>query len=145
MLRTPILALLGANAVSETGNVLAFVAMPWFVLQTTGSAAKTGLTGGAFLLAAVVAGVVGGPVLDRIGFKRASIVADLASAVAVASIPLLFHTIGLAFWELLALVFLGGFLASPGRPGCVSNAPTRPFRGSSTPPSCWVRRLRGFL
>jgi len=114
MLRTPILALLGANAVSETGNVLAFVAMPWFVLQTTGSAAKTGLTGGAFLLAAVVAGVVGGPVLDRIGFKRASIVADLASAVAVASIPLLFHTIGLAFWELLALVFLGGFLDAPG-------------------------------
>ena len=113
-MRTPILALLGANAVSETGNVLAFVAMPWFVLQTTGSAAKTGLTGGAFLLAAVVAGVVGGPVLDRIGFKRASIVADLASAVAVASIPLLFHTIGLAFWELLALVFLGGFLDAPG-------------------------------
>ena len=31
--RVPILALLAANAVSETGNVLAFVAIPWFVLQ----------------------------------------------------------------------------------------------------------------
>jgi MFS family permease len=110
----PILALLGANAVSETGNVLAFVAIPWFVLQTTGSAAKTGLTGGAFLLAAVVAGVVGGPVVDRMGFKRTSIVADLAGAVTVALIPLLYYTSGLAFWQLLVLVFLGGFLDAPG-------------------------------
>jgi MFS family permease len=112
--RTPILALLGANAVSETGNVLAFVAIPWFVLQTTGSAARTGLTGGAFLLAAVVAGVAGGPVVDRIGFKRTSIVADLAGALTVALIPLLYYTIGLAFWQLLVLVFLGGFLDAPG-------------------------------
>lgn len=36
--------LLSANAVSMTGNAMANVAIPWFVLQTTGSAAKTGLT-----------------------------------------------------------------------------------------------------
>src|ERR671911_2772892 len=114
MRSAPILALLGANAVSETGNVLAFVAIPWFVLQTTGSAARTGLTGGAFLLAAVVAGVVGGPAVDRLGFKRTSIFADLAGALTVALIPLLYYTIGLAFWQLLVLVFLGGFLDAPG-------------------------------
>jgi MFS family permease len=108
------LALLAANAVSETGNVLAFVAIPWFVLQTTGSAVRTGLTGAAFLLAAVMAGVFGGPVVDRLGFKRASIVADLAGAVTVALVPLLYHTIGLLFWQLLVLVFLGGFLDAPG-------------------------------
>ena len=108
------MALLAANAVSETGNVLAFVAIPWFVLQTTGSAARTGVAGGAFLLAAVVAGVFGGPVVDRMGFKRVSIVADLAGAVTVALIPLLYHTVGLLFWQLLALVFLGGFLDAPG-------------------------------
>lgn len=139
------------------GNVLAFVAIPWFVLQTTGSAAKTGLIGGAFLLAAVVAGVVGGPVVDRLGFKRASIVADLAGAVTVALIPLLYQTIGLAFWQLLMLVFLGGFLdalatrparASSltllGRPGCISNGRMRLFGVSSTLLSCWVRHLRAF-
>jgi MFS family permease len=112
--RVPILALLAANAVSETGNVLAFVAIPWFVLQTTGSAVKTGLTGAVFLLAAVMAGVVGGPVVDRLGFKRASIVADLVGAVTVALVPLLYHTVGLLFWQLLVLVFLGGFLDAPG-------------------------------
>jgi MFS family permease len=112
--RAPILALLAANAVSETGNVLAFVAIPWFVLQTTGSAARTGLTGAAFLLAAAVAGVFGGPVVDRVGFRRSSIVADLAGAATVALIPLLYHLVGLLFWQLLALVFIGGFLDAPG-------------------------------
>jgi len=112
--RVPILALLAANSVSEIGNVLAFVAIPWFVLQTTGSAVRMGLTGAVFLLAAVVAGVFGGPVVDRLLFKRASIVADLAGAVMVALVPLLYHTVGLLFWQLLVLVFLGGFLDAPG-------------------------------
>jgi len=94
--------------------VLAFVAIPWFVLQTTGSAARTGLIGAAFLLAAVMAGLFGGPIVDRTGFKRASIVADLTGAVTVALIPLLYHTTGLLFWQLLVLVFLGGFLDAPG-------------------------------
>jgi MFS family permease len=156
--RAPILALLGTNAVSETGNVLAFVAIPWFVLQTTGSAARTGLTGAAFLLAAVMAGLFGGPIVDRTGFKRASIVADLAGAVTVALIPLLYHTTGLLFWQLLVLVFLGGSWTRPGtRParassptsqggqGWGSNAPTRRSRGYSTPRSLSARRLRVFL
>jgi MFS family permease len=94
--------------------VLAFVAIPWFVLQTTGSAARMGLTGAAFLLAAVMAGLFGGPIVDRTGFKRASIVADLTGAVTVALIPLLYHTTGLLFWQLLVLIFLGGFLDAPG-------------------------------
>jgi MFS family permease len=134
----PLIALLGANAVSETGNVLAFVAIPWFVLQTTGSAARTGLTGAVFLLAAVVAGIFGGPVVDRMGFKRASIVADLAGAVTVALIPLLYHTVGLPFWQLLVLVFLGGFLDAPGHtarqslvPDLAGRAGTRIERANS--------------
>ncbi len=38
--RAPIYALLAANAISLTGNMMAAVAIPWFVLQTTGSAAQ---------------------------------------------------------------------------------------------------------
>ncbi|MDQ3911236.1 MAG: MFS transporter [Actinomycetota bacterium] len=110
----PIYVLLGATALSMVGNALTFVAIPWFVLQTTGSAAKTGLAAGASFLALVLAGLFGGPVVDRLGFKRSSIVADLASGVSVALIPLLYHTVGLAFWQLLVLVFLGAFLDTPG-------------------------------
>jgi predicted MFS family arabinose efflux permease len=53
-------------------------------------------------------------VVGRLGFKRASILADLAGAVTVALVPLLYHTVGLLFWQLLVLVFLGGFLDAPG-------------------------------
>ena len=43
--RAPLVGLLAANAISITGNRLTQLAIPWFVLQTTGSVAKTGLVG----------------------------------------------------------------------------------------------------
>jgi len=112
--RLPLLALFSANAISLTGNVLTLIAVPWFVLQTTGSAAKTGLTAFFAALAVVVAGFLGGPVVDRLGYKRASVVADITSGTAVALVPLLYATAGLAFWQLLALVFFGNLCDAPG-------------------------------
>jgi hypothetical protein len=58
--RMPVLALLSANAVSMTGNAMATVAIPWFVLQTTGSAAKTGFTFAVIGLSNVLAAFFGG-------------------------------------------------------------------------------------
>jgi len=52
--------------------------------------------------------------VDRLGYKRTSIIADLASGVTVALIPLLYLTVGLEFWQLMVLVFLGALLDSPG-------------------------------
>lgn len=112
--RLPMLALLSANLISNVGNNLTNLAIPWFVLVVTGSAAKTGLAVVAGMLPLVVVGFFGGALADRIGHKRASVIADLASAAAVAAIPLLYHTVGLAFWQLLALVFLGAVLDTPG-------------------------------
>jgi len=112
--RFAIWALFTANAISMVGNMLAFVAIPWFVLQTTGSAALTGITGFFSALASVIAGFFGGAIVDRLGFKRTSITADLASAIAFSLIPLLHATIGLQFWELLILVFIGNLLDAPG-------------------------------
>ena len=40
----PLLAQLGANVISQIGNALTFIAIPWFVLTTTGSASQTGIT-----------------------------------------------------------------------------------------------------
>jgi MFS family permease len=114
MKRIPIIALFAANAISNIGNVLAAIAIPWFVLQTTGSAAQTGITGFFTILPVVVAGFFGGTLVDRMGYRRTSIVADLASGVTVALIPLLHFTVGLEFWQLMVLVFLGGLLDAPG-------------------------------
>ena len=108
------MALFVANGVSMVGNVLALLAIPWFVLETTGSATQTGLTGFFTILPVVLAGILAGALIDRLGFKRTSIIADLASAAAVAMIPLLHLTIGLQFWQLAALVFLGALLDAPG-------------------------------
>jgi MFS family permease len=112
--RLPMLAQLSANAVSMTGNAMANVAIPWFVLQTTGSAAKTGLTFAVIGLSNVLAAFFGGPLVDRLGYKRCSVSTDILSGVVVALVPLLHSTIGLSFWQLLVLVFLGGFIDMPG-------------------------------
>ncbi len=112
--RTPLLALLSANTISQIGSMLTVIAVPWFVLQTTGSAAKTGLTSVFEALPFIIAGVFGGTLVDRLGFKRTSILADITSGLTVALIPLLYHTVGLAFWQLLALAFLGNLFNTPG-------------------------------
>ena len=112
--RLPLFALLGANAISSAGNMMTLIAVPWFVLQTTGSPALTGLAGFFTALPTVIAGVFGGTLIDRLGFKRTSVAADLASGVTVALIPVLHFTIGLEVWQLLALVFLGALLDAPG-------------------------------
>lgn len=112
--RAPIFALFTANAISMIGNVLAVVAIPWFVLQTTGSATQTGITGFFTILPVIVAAFFGGSLVDRLGFKRASIIADLTSGVAIAMIPLFYQFFGLAFWQLLILVFIGNLLDAPG-------------------------------
>lgn len=112
--RRPLLALLAAQTVSLLGSQLTVVALPWFVLQTTGSATKTGLTGVAAAVPVALAALFGGQLVDRLGPRRVSITADLAGGLAVALIPTLHHTIGLAFWQLLALVFAGRLLTVPG-------------------------------
>ena len=65
-------------------------------------------------LPVVIAGFFGGTLIDRLGYKRTSIIADLASGVTTAMIPLLHFTIGLEFWQLMVLVFLGALLDTPG-------------------------------
>lgn len=112
--RLPMLALVCANAVSSTGDMAALVAVPWFVLEVTGSAAKTGLTGAALATGTILSGVFAGPVVDRLGFKRTSVAADLASGATTAAIPLLYLNGMLQFWALLALVLLGSVLDTPG-------------------------------
>lgn len=112
--RLPLYALFAANAISMLGNMLTFVAIPWFVLQTTGSATKTGLTVAVGAVPVVIAGIFGGAIVDRMGYKRASIVADVSSGLTVMLIPLLHHTIGLEYWQLLVLVFTGAILDAPG-------------------------------
>ena len=114
MRRAPLLALYAADSVSLVGNVVAQLAIPWFVLVETGSATLTGLAVFFNFLPVVLAGFFGGVIVDRLGFRTTSVAADLASAGAVAAIPLLHATVGIELWQLMALVFVGALLDAPG-------------------------------
>ena len=137
MRRAPLYALYAADTISLAGNAVAQLAIPWFVLTTTGSAWLTALAVFFNFLPIVLSGFLGGVVVDRLGFRTTSIVADIASSVAVAAIPLLYSTVGLELWALMALVFVGALLDAPGAtaraallPDLVEAAGTRMERAS---------------
>ncbi len=106
--------LLAANAISGFGNEMAAVAIPWYVLQTTGNPGDVGLTAFAMLVPYIIATFAGGSLVDRLGFRRTSILGDVASGLTVALIPLLHVTTGLNLTMILVLVFLGTLLDAPG-------------------------------
>ncbi|MFC6080478.1 MFS transporter [Sphaerisporangium aureirubrum] len=103
--RTALAGYLTAEAISITGSRMSLVALPWLVLTTTGSPALTGLVAALETVPYVVAGMFGAPLVDRVGGRRASVVADLVSFVAMAAIPVLYH---LGIWVLAGLVVVVG-------------------------------------
>lgn len=112
--RLAITLLVVASGISLTGNSLTALVIPWFVYVTTGSAARTGVVAFFSLVPVVVAGMAGGLLVDRVGFKRASIVSDVLSGATVAIIPILHLAGRLEYWHLLVLVFAGALLDIPG-------------------------------
>lgn len=114
MSRRPFAAVLAANTISIAGSSLTLIGVPWFVLQTTGSAGRAGIVAFCATLPVVVAALVGGPVIDRIGRRRVSAASDLICAVSVGAIPLLHYAGVLEFWMLCALMAVGGLVHTPG-------------------------------
>ncbi len=108
-------ALLAAHAISQTGNVVTAFAIPFYVLGLGGSGIEVGVAAFFATVPVVIGGALGGVVVDRVGHRRAAIVADVVSGAAVLAIPILALTVGLPFWALLLLVFVGGLLDTPGQ------------------------------
>lgn len=106
--------LLTAQAVSATGTSMSLVAIPWLVFDITGSATALGLVAFAAGLPLVVAKAVAGPVIDRFGPRRVSILADVAAAGATGAIPVLHHVGGLHLPLLVGLAALIGAARGPG-------------------------------
>ncbi|GAA0807553.1 MFS transporter [Spirilliplanes yamanashiensis] len=113
--RRPLLGLLAGHGVSLTGSMVTFVALPLHVLDTTDSAARTGLVAAVATAPVVLAGAFGGPLVDRAGHRAASVAADVAGAATIATVPLLHAAGRLPLAALLGLVFLAGLLDTLGR------------------------------
>ena len=85
--RAPLLALLAADGVSRAGNAITTVAIPLIALDIGGTPLAAAAAGVAATLPLVIGGLLGGVVVDRLGFRRASIVADAASGATVLAVP----------------------------------------------------------
>jgi predicted MFS family arabinose efflux permease len=106
-------ALLAAEVVSTTGAQMTWVALPWFVLVTTGSATRTSVVMGAELIGLAVLGLPGGRLLGKLGARRTMIVCDSARAPLMLIIPVLHWSGGLSFEVLLAVAFALGAFSAP--------------------------------
>jgi predicted MFS family arabinose efflux permease len=111
--RTPVAALVSAEIVSILGSRMTYLALPWFVLVTTGSVAKMTYVLAAEILPMAIFGIPSGMVVERLGARRTMLVCDAARIPLLASLPLLHAADALSFPLLLALVFLLGCFMAP--------------------------------
>jgi predicted MFS family arabinose efflux permease len=111
--KTAVSALVAAETISVLGTRMTYLALPWFVLVTTGSPGKMSLVLAAEILPMAILGIPSGTLVQRLGARNTMLVADAARAPILASIPLL-HAAGLlSFPLLLGLVALLGCFMPP--------------------------------
>jgi MFS family permease len=118
--RAPFTALLTAYVISLFGTSMSGIAIPWLVLTTTGSAAKTGLVAFAQMTPYVVAQALSGPIVDRFGLRRCYVWGNAIAAVAMGAIPLMYVTHQLSLGVLLGLVAAAGLVR--GGADCANSA-----------------------
>ena len=104
---TPIILLEAANLASGVGNAIVMLTIPWLVLERTGSAASAGVVAAASALPAILVAPLVGWLVDRFGRRVVSVVSDILSALAVASIPVVAMLGNLDFPTIVALAVLG--------------------------------------
>jgi MFS family permease len=109
----PLRAILAAEVVSTTGSQMTWVALPWFVLTTSGSATRM-----SFVVAAEVIGmglltIPGSRLLGGLGARRTMLVCDVVRAPLIVLVPVLHWTDALSFPLLLAIAFAIGAMTAP--------------------------------
>ena len=106
--RRPLVGLLAGFAITTLGTRMTAVALPWFVLVSTGSVTRAGLVAFAEMTPYVLVGAIGGPWVDRVGAVRAAVGGNLLAALAVGAVPVL-HAAGmLPFGALVGAVAVAG-------------------------------------
>ena len=103
---TPIRVIVAAEWVSSLGSSMTVLALPWFVLATTGSATKLGLVLGIGSIPFVTLPLPAGSLIARIGARQTMVIADGARLLLLAAIPALYSLDTLSFPLLVVLVAL---------------------------------------
>lgn len=105
---------LTATAASLFGNASIAVVLPWLVLERTGNPALAGTVAAISAAPAAIAAFAGGHLVDRIGRRRMSVVSDIGSALAVASLALVDAAVGLDLAWFIVLGVAGAVFDVPG-------------------------------
>ena len=100
---TQIPAIVAAEVVSSVGSSMTMLALPWFVLVTTGSATKLGLVLGIESIPFVTLPLPAGSLIARIGARQTIVIADAARLPLLAAIPALYSLDALSFPLLVVL------------------------------------------
>lgn len=111
--RRSLVAVLVAEIISTTGSHMTLLALPWLVLETTGSPARMSLVVAADVAPVVLLSVPGGALAGRLGVRRTMLAGDLARALLTAGISLLYALDALPFPLLIGLVFVHGVFWAP--------------------------------
>lgn len=110
---TGLRALLTAGGVSAFGTQMTMLALPWLVLETSGSATRTGLVFAVQVLPVALLGFLGGEVIQRFGAHRTMLVGDAARVPLIAAVPVLHGLDLLNFPLLLGIVAVLGAFGVP--------------------------------
>ncbi|GAB3711968.1 MFS transporter [Mariniluteicoccus flavus] len=103
-----------AEGSSLFGNAAISIVLPWLVLARTGDPALTGLVAAVSAVPSFLATLVSGHLIDRVGRRRMSVLADIGSAVSVAGLIVVDRVFGLdVFWFIL-LGVVGALFDVPG-------------------------------
>jgi predicted MFS family arabinose efflux permease len=109
----PMAALLVAEVLSTTGSQMTGLALPWFVLVTTGSAKQMALVVAAETAGFALFAIPSGSLLARLGPQRAMRLCDATRAPLMLLVPLLHWTGGLTLPILVVLAFVLGVASTP--------------------------------
>jgi MFS family permease len=101
-------ALLAAEIVSVTGSQMTWLALPWFVLLTSGSATRMSFVVAAELIGVGLLAIPGGKLVARFGARRTMMLCDGVRGAVILSVPVLHWTGALTFGLLLAAAFVAG-------------------------------------
>ena len=102
-----------AEIVSSTGTAMTFVALPWFVLVTSGSATHVSIVLAAEVLPMALFGIPSGAVVARLGSRVSMLIADAVRAPLTLLVPVLYWAGDLTFPLLVAIVFVLGVFITP--------------------------------
>ena len=112
--KAPFVFLQVANLAGSSANAMAFIAIPWLVLEITGSALTTGVIAAIAAIPAIAMSPLAGLLIDRVGRKQISMLSDVLSGTSVLLIPVAAVVGSLELWVIALAAVLGAIFDPAG-------------------------------